>query len=325
MLSGFVVSWCFHEWQNKENHTKTHENPWKTHEIPQKWWVINVDHDFPWGKKPHIMWDNVPILDRPMYMLSIYLIRSISCRILRIDWHIPAIHIPWVCSTFAYIWHYIMSISAKNSQHNNLYKFNSLILQSKNFPLQLPSKIHHKPSINVGTNSAGPWMVSDHSACTFCRLRWWRSHHRMVPDPDAVPSCSTESSRTFAMGGCIGKTYLLNMIMIWSTLNGSTEFYITFITDGCWKWVFHGSPTWCHDDSKGPATTSNQLQLAAGHVVRNVYYAIGYAEADFPDVSLPSTITAVGDHLGRIRCFQGKSIGSCCFLDPNFWGCLSFL
>ena len=58
--------------------------------------------------------------------------------------------------------------------------------------------------------------------------------------------------------------------------------------------------------------------------MRNVYYAIGYAEADFPDVSLPSTTTAVGDHPRRIRCFQEKSIGSCVFLAPKFLGLLEF-
>lgn len=275
----------------------------------------------PEEKKTNIIWDFMyPFWTDPCICCQFTWSGVFHLESWGLIWHIPAIHIPWVCSTFAYIWHY-MTISAKNSQHNNLYKFNSLILQSENFPLQLPSKIHHEPSINVGTNSAGPWMVSDHSACTFCRLRWWRSHHRMVPDPDAVPSCSTESARTFAMGGCMGKTYLLNMIMIWFTLNGSTEFYITFIADGCWKWVFHDSPTWCHDDSKGPATTCNHLQLAAGHVVRNVYYAIGYAEADFPDVSLPSTTTAVGDHLGRIPWMCSMKIDrKLCFFGPKFFG-----
>ena len=61
----------------------------------------------------------------------------------------------------------------------------------------------------------------------------------------------------------------------------------------------------------------SQLQLA-GHVVRNVYYAIGYAEADFPDVTLPSTTTAVGADLGPIPWIQWRNryeAMTLCFFD----------
>ena len=58
-------------------------------------------------------------------------------------------------------------------------------------------------------------------------------------------------------------------------------------------------------------------QQLAGHVVWNVSYAIGYAEADFPDVTLPSTTTAVGDDLGPILWgFNGEIDMKLCFFDP---------